>query len=231
MNIITKLSRREREKLQRRNEIFEAAKNRFFQENYDNVSMDDIADDVELSKATLYLYFENKVSLFFSVVIKGMIILRDMFKESMEKETKGIGKIMSIIRTYYDYIQTHADYYRLNLSARAPRFTKLMQKDHDGETKIKDTEKYIKLTQDLLSMTTDAVRLGIKDGTIRNDLDPIEMVMFLGSAIEDSVYISPEYKLLLDMYGITEKEHLKHSIDILLNGIAGEKNKIDLKKI
>ncbi|MBA7703589.1 hypothetical protein ES703_112375 [subsurface metagenome] len=89
--------------------------------------MDDIANDVELSKATLYLYFKNKPSLFFAVVLKGMVILRDTFKNAVKNETTGLGKIISIIRAYFDYIQIHSDYYRLNLSARVPRFAKMVQ--------------------------------------------------------------------------------------------------------
>nr|WP_243686751.1 helix-turn-helix domain-containing protein [Methanobacterium formicicum] len=57
--------RREREKEQRRNDILKAAEKLFLSREYDNVSMNDIAREVELSKATIYLYFENKEELFF----------------------------------------------------------------------------------------------------------------------------------------------------------------------
>ncbi|BDZ69820.1 helix-turn-helix domain-containing protein [Methanobacterium petrolearium] len=56
--------RREREKEQRRNDIINAAEKLFFAKGYDDVSMNDIATEVELSKATLYLYFDNKEELF-----------------------------------------------------------------------------------------------------------------------------------------------------------------------
>ncbi len=186
--------------------------------------MDDIADDVELSKATLYLYFKNKPSLYFAVVIKGMVILRDTFKNAVKNETTGLGKIISIIRAYFDYTQIHSDYYRLNLSARDPRFAKMVQNDEDDDTEIENAEEYIGLTKELLGMLTDAVSLGIKDGTIRKDLDPIQTVMFLGSAIDVIVQLSPVNLLLLETYGITAKGYLQHSIDVLLHGIAGKKN-------
>ena len=56
--------RREREKEQRRNDILKAAEKLFLSREYDDVSMNDIAQEVELSKATIYLYFENKEELF-----------------------------------------------------------------------------------------------------------------------------------------------------------------------
>lgn len=58
------VSRRQREKEQRRKDIIAAAEKLFFKKGYDNVSMNDIAKEVELSKATLYLYFDNKEALF-----------------------------------------------------------------------------------------------------------------------------------------------------------------------
>ncbi len=220
---ISKLSRREREKLQRRNDILKAAEKRFFNKGYDEVSMDDIAGDLELSKTTLYLYFKNKPSLYFAVVIKGMVILRNILKNAIKNEESGLGKIMGIIRAYFDYIQIHLDYYGLNLSSRAIRFTKMLKPNEEGDTEIENAEEYIGLTKELLEMLIDAVSLGIKDGTIRKNLNPLQTVIFLGSTIDFIVQISPEYKLLLEMYSITAEEYLQHSIDVLLRGLAGEK--------
>jgi len=185
--------------------------------------MDDIAADLELSKTTLYLYFKNKASLYFAVVIKGEVILLDIFKDAVKNEKTGLGKIKSIILAYYDYIQVYSDYYRLNLSTRSPRFMKMLENNEDNETKIENAEEYIELKKDLLGILTEAISLGIKDGTLRKDLDPIQTVMFLGSAIEDMVLLSPINQLLLETYEITTKGYLQHSIDMLLQGIARKK--------
>ena len=185
--------------------------------------MDDIAGDLELSKTTLYLYFKNKPSLYFAVVIKGMVILRDTFKNAVKRETTGLGRIISIIRAYFNFIQIHSNYYRLNVSARAPRFAKMFEINKEENVEIENAEEYIGLTKELLNILTEAVSLGIKDGTIRKDLDPIQTVMFLGSAIENSVYLSPVNQLLLETYGITAEGYLQYSIDVLLHGIAEKK--------
>ena len=188
--------------------------------------MDLIAKDVELSKATLYLYFKNKQSLYFAIVIKGMVILRDAFKKAVENENTGIGKVLGITQAYFNYMQDYSNYYHLNLSARSPRFAKMLHKDEDENTKIENAKEYLGLLEELLSLLMDAVSLGIKDSTIRKELDPLQTVMFLGAAIEATVHVSPEYQLLLEMYDMTVEEYLQHSIDVLLRGIAGEKIKI-----
>ncbi len=191
--------------------------------------MDKIAEDLELSKTTLYLYFKNKPSLYFAVVTKGVVILRDTFKKAVKNEITGLGKIISIIHAFSDYIQHYSDYYRLNLSVRVPRFMKMLQNYEDGVPEIENTEEYVGLKQELLDIITDAITLGIKDDTIRKDLDPIQTVMFLSSAIENMVYLSPVNQLLLEMCGTTTEGYLQHSIDSLLRGIAGEK-KINKKR-
>ena len=51
--------RRQREKEQRKTEITDAAERLFFSRGYEDVSMDDIAREVDLNKATIYLYFDK----------------------------------------------------------------------------------------------------------------------------------------------------------------------------
>jgi AcrR family transcriptional regulator len=56
--------RREREQEQLRRKIFDAASELFAQEGYQNVSMRKIAERIEYSPTTIYLYFKDKNELF-----------------------------------------------------------------------------------------------------------------------------------------------------------------------
>ena len=158
----------------------------------------------------------------FAIVIKGDAILVDTFKNAVKNESTGLGKIRSIILAYFDYIQTYSDYYRLNISAKTPRFMKMLENNEGNESEIENVEQYIGLKKDLLDIFTDAISLGIKDNTLRKELDPIQTVMFLGSTIENMVYLSPVNQLLLEMSGATAEGYLQHSIDLLLQGIANK---------
>jgi len=60
--------RKAREKEQRRQAILSAAEKRFAREGYHATLLDAIAEDVEISKGTIYLYFKNKEHLFFSLI-------------------------------------------------------------------------------------------------------------------------------------------------------------------
>lgn len=65
---MTIADRKAREKEQRRQAILSAAEKRFAREGYHATLLDAIAEDVEISKGTIYLYFKNKEDLFFSLI-------------------------------------------------------------------------------------------------------------------------------------------------------------------
>lgn len=219
MNSISKLSRREREKLQRRNEILRSATELFFEKPYDNVSMDDIAQKIELSKTTLYLYFKNKQSLYFSVVVKGMKILSNELENAKSGDKTGLNQILSMANAIYNYMATNSDYYKLNLASRSPRFQVMMQ---HGE--IDNITEYAELVQNLFSVIENSLKLGIADGSIRPDIEPKKATMFLGSAIERSVLPAPEYELLFQSENISKREYFEHSMTLLLQGISTKRN-------
>jgi AcrR family transcriptional regulator len=59
--------RRKREKETLRQEILDAARQLFLKNGFENVSMRQIAEKIEYSPTTIYLYFEDKAELFRSI--------------------------------------------------------------------------------------------------------------------------------------------------------------------
>ena len=180
--------------------------------------MDDIAQELELSKATLYLYFKNKQSLYFAVVLEGMKILHTTLQNAKGKGKTGLDQILSMADAIYSYMSSYGNYYKLNLASRSPRFQVMMQQ---GE--IENIAEYVELTQQLFSVIEDSLKLGITDGSIRSDIEPKKATMFLGSAIESSVLPAPEYELLFQSEHISKREYFEHSITLLLQGMSTKK--------
>ncbi len=82
--------RKEREKALRYEAIIDAAERQFFSRGFENVTMEDIAKELELAKGTLYLYFKNKDELYFAIVLRGVRIMNRMFKESVSGKKSGL---------------------------------------------------------------------------------------------------------------------------------------------
>lgn len=62
------ISRREREKLKRRDDILEVARQIFARDGFQKANLEEIAAHCELAKGTIYYYFESKEKLFLTVL-------------------------------------------------------------------------------------------------------------------------------------------------------------------
>jgi len=81
--------RKTREKEQRRNTILAAAEKLFARDGYTATSLDRVAEEVEISKGTIYLYFKNKEDLFFTLI-------REKFEALIQQVTTQINKTNSL---------------------------------------------------------------------------------------------------------------------------------------
>jgi len=72
------------ENTNRKSEIIEAAKKRFARDGYSPTSMDDIARDVGISKASLYYFFSGKESIFEAIIEEVVAEINGY----LERETK-----------------------------------------------------------------------------------------------------------------------------------------------
>lgn len=78
--------RRKKERVLRREEILMAAEKLFHSKGYDSTTMMDIAQSIDLSTGTLYLYFPNKEVLYAAVSLK---ILHSLLKKVEIKSKNG----------------------------------------------------------------------------------------------------------------------------------------------
>jgi AcrR family transcriptional regulator len=78
--------RKEREKIEKKLLILETAKEVFIEEGFEKASIRAIAERIEYSPATIYLYYKDKNELFFAVHELGF----DKLLEEMESAIEGI---------------------------------------------------------------------------------------------------------------------------------------------
>ena len=80
--------RKEREKKQRKEQILEAARRLFQERGFLNVTISDIAEAVELSIGSLYLYFKNKEDLYAGLACLGCQKFDTLLDEALYKKKK-----------------------------------------------------------------------------------------------------------------------------------------------
>ena len=201
------ISRKQREREQRRKGLIDAAEKLFFEKGYDNVTMDEIADEAEVNKALLYYYFKNKEALFFAVDLRGVRILHELYLKCSNLDIDGYTKIKSMIQSLFEFSKDYPDYFRIYRYAGTERFQM-----SDNE----DAKELVDLTTGIWRIMVEAILQGMKDGTIRKDVDPVEMSIYINVMSINALNIDIAFKLILEGRGISQDkfwEDLQHFLD------------------
>jgi AcrR family transcriptional regulator len=98
------LSRRERERLVRRQEIIAAARTVFARKGFNDATLDDVAELAEFGKGTLYNYFENKEALFASVLQDAFDEVMRIAREALEGDEPFEKRIERFVRGELGYL-------------------------------------------------------------------------------------------------------------------------------
>lgn len=183
--------RKEREKEQRRIEILDAAEHVFFTKGMKNATMDEVAEEAELSKGTLYLYYRNKDELLLALIYRGIQIMVEMFKEAIQGEVNGLEKVFRIGGAYFRFATEYPDYYHLISHFR---LDELEYQQADQVDSI--AEQCSDCGNMALGILAAIIMEGMQDGSIRSDLDPeqISTILYgMTSGIIDLVALKGEH--------------------------------------
>lgn len=94
-----RLSRKEREQMQRRTEILQAALELFSQKGYHNVSMHEIAARAEFAVGTLYKFFKNKEELYKEILMQTVMLFYSVLSKVLEEKGDEYARIKEYLKT------------------------------------------------------------------------------------------------------------------------------------
>ncbi len=106
-------ARREREKEQLRQEIIDAARELFAKEGYEKVTMRNIADKIEYSPTTIYLYFKDKTELLFAICDETFAKLTKKMKTLLADGDNPVECLRKGCRAYVDFGLKHPNHYKI----------------------------------------------------------------------------------------------------------------------
>jgi AcrR family transcriptional regulator len=158
-------ARRERERTARREAILDAAQELIASEGYYGLRMDAVADAAELSKGTLYLYFENKDALCAAVATRLIDTFLPFLQGALDDAESGLDAIRALLHAYYDFTQENPHHFRFALAWLSA-----------GERMDDSTEAfqtYRGRVGHMLSLVATSLQRGQADGSIRLDLDAL----------------------------------------------------------
>ena len=115
--------RREREREQLRRQILVAARELFVNEGYENVSMRKIANKIEYSPTTIYLYFKDKADLLDSVCQETLLNLLNTLERLKKDISDPIEALRESGQAYIEFGLKYPQDYKLTFVIR-PQFQK-----------------------------------------------------------------------------------------------------------
>jgi len=103
--------RREREKLETREKILDAARELFIAEGYEGVSMRKIADKIEYSPTAIYVHFKDKDELFLEICHEDFRRLAQAFV-AIGQIADPIERLKKIGYAYFEFGSKNPNHYR-----------------------------------------------------------------------------------------------------------------------
>jgi len=120
--------RKERQKEELRAKILQAAKELFIKKGYEETSIRNIAEVIDYSPTTIYLYFADKDDMFYAIHQEGFILLNQYFKPLAHVQNP-FERLKAIDKAYVAFAMENPEFYNLMFILQSPM--KVAQKDHD----------------------------------------------------------------------------------------------------
>jgi len=191
----------------RRQLILDAAEDIIFSEGLERATMDDIAERAEVSKGTLYYYFN----------------LNQRVAEVLSEEKSGIEMVRRFGEEFVDFVRERPEYfdamiyYKNYTASSGTEETNIQAACLENERKI-------------FAYTLRILQIGLQDGTINQDYDPHRLAVQLTALIRglSQIYIlhrSGHYAGLFDEESMIPEELFEDSLQLMITGMQSENHK------
>jgi len=203
--------RKEREKQLRREEIVAAAEKVFFGKGLDLSTMDDIAEEAELSKGTLYLYFKSKEELQMAVARKSIRILRAITLKATEGEGNALEKLGRMGRATIEFSRSEPDRMRsiMTLEELEPQGLNIS---------VGDVQDLI-YKESTVGTVMQLVDQGVEEKLIRADVPAFLVAHTLWMTVLSVVRFVTMKPGLFEALEISQDQILESHFELVLNGI------------
>ena len=201
--------------------ILRAAEKVFVQKGYRLATVDDIADEAQFSKATLYRYFKSKSDIFFEIIYRSLEESYNGIQKIQKKTLSAEKKIKELIGYIISFYHKKKNLSRIIFMEKAA-MKKILSSEHSFHSSYADVHATIpsrlkskmEQTSDIIS---EIIKEGVETGEFRK-MDIQDANVVLGSLLRGFYFRGP---IQGKKYSIQETTDLLHSF--FLNGIKRQK--------
>ena len=195
--------RRERETTERREAILAAARDVFFKHGFHRATVDEVAEQAEVAKGTVYLYFESKETILAHLLLEGLEALDEQLAEAFnEKSAHSAEKrLRRLCAAYLNFYNDEPDYFRLMMAFDRGQFQEAVPKEL--------YQRILEKSSQGLQFVMRAVQQGVDDGDF-SKCDPKKTAGILWSAVNGALVIVSHP---------LRREMLDQKVESLYNGV------------
>lgn len=202
------MARKERNSEKSRKDILLAAENQFSEKGFYGARVDEIAELAKINKRMIYEYYENKETLYKSVLYEVYQRIENSEKEILKKDLEGKALIEEIIITYFDFLQNN------------PTFVNILSWENLNKAKYMEELPLEQVRRQTLNVFCQKITEGKQKGVFSKEIDEwqvmMSLIMICYSNFSNRYTLSRLFsKNLMDKDILEERK--KHTLEMVLS--------------
>jgi AcrR family transcriptional regulator len=208
---VTTKERREREKEERRQSILRAAREVFFEHGFHRATVDNVAGRAEVSKGTVYLYFESKETILAHLLLVGLDELVGELERAYEAaEALPVDEqLRQLGWAYLQFFQREPRYFRFLMAMDRGQFREAVTPQVYQEV--------LEASVEGLNWAVRAIEQGIDDGTF-DCCDARQAAATLWATLNGALELM-EHPLRREMLGVEREALYQVALETVIRGL------------
>ncbi len=198
-----------------REKIAAAASELFLERGAPAVSVDEIARAAGYSKATLYVYFENKEEIVCLLALESMKKLRGYIAVALEGEETVKARYKGVCRGLVRYQREFPAYFRMALER--------IDTDFAGRDVLPEERETYRVGEAINQLLRDFLQDGVERGALRRDLEVMPVIFQFWGMLSGLIQLAAKKAAYIErVTGLSEERFLESGFRMLYGSIAAE---------
>ena len=204
--------RKEREFTRREQEILQAALSLFNRDDWQSVTIEEVAQASEIGKGTIYKHFSSKEDIYARLALTFNRKLLERLR-SIDSDLDVIGRLRAVIRVFWDTHVTNQEYHRLVQYCEREDF----RRNLSDETR----EEIQQLDQEFHDLVTSLVEQGTREGVFTGTKSPPMMLFGAQAALFGAIRLVRGG--CLEMVQASPEEFLEEITEFIIAGLTNDR--------
>ena len=180
----------------------------------EKVTMDDIAKTADFTKRTLYQYFQSKEEIYVAIVIRGFEGMVHQLERVLDTTLHGLEQVKKFGLALIEYSQKDPLHFFATIS--------YVPNALDGKVRPELMMELFRQGEISMSYLIDSIQKGMKDGSIRKDINPQEAAFSIWAMLTGLLTTGQtKQSYMLQTYGIDLPNWLEEATKLILDGLKG----------